>query len=117
MTGSAGPFHDLELTPVPGGTRLRLRVKPGARKNAIVGVHGGALKLSVIAPPEKGKANDAVVALLANALDVPASAIEIVAGQTSQDKVVTIELEPGEVRVRVPPAGEKRGGPKAAPNY
>jgi uncharacterized protein (TIGR00251 family) len=100
-TGSPGPFDDLELTPVPGGTRLRLRVKPGARKNAIVGVHGGALKISVTAPPEKGKANDAVVALLAKALDVPASALVIVAGETSQDKVIAAGLSAGEIRERL----------------
>ena len=46
---------ELELTPVAGGTRLRLRVKPGARKTAIVGVHGGALKVAVAAAPKKEK--------------------------------------------------------------
>jgi uncharacterized protein (TIGR00251 family) len=100
-SGSPGPFHDLELTPVPGGTRLRVRVKPGARKDAIVGVHGGALKISVTAPPEKGKANDAVVALLAKAFDVPMSAVEIVAGETSQDKVVVVELRAEGILARV----------------
>jgi len=92
---------DLDLTPVPGGTRLRLRVKPGARANEILGVHGGALKVSVTAAPEKGKANDAVVALLAKALDVAASTIAIVAGQTSQDKVVTVGIEPAALRARL----------------
>jgi uncharacterized protein (TIGR00251 family) len=83
---------DLELTAVPGGTRLRVRVKPGARKAAIVGVHGGALKLSVAAVAERGKANRAVVELLAGALGLPHSAVKITAGKTSQDKVVEIAL-------------------------
>ena len=100
-SGSPAPFHDLELTPVPGGTRLRLRVKPGARKNAILGVHGGALKVSVTAPPERGKANEAVVALLAKALDVPTSAVEIVAGEASKDKIVTVVLKAGELQARL----------------
>jgi len=91
----------LELTPVTGGTRLRLRVKPGARRNAIVGEHGGALKVSVNAPPDRGRANDAVIGLLAESLDVPASAIEIVAGATSQDKTVVVALTPDTVRARL----------------
>jgi len=82
----------LELTAVPGGTRLRLRVKPGAKTNALVGAHGGALKVAVAAPPERGKANRAVVKLLAATLGLPASAVTITAGETSQDKVVVIAL-------------------------
>ena len=92
-------MHDeLELVSVAGGTRLRLRVKPGARKTAIVGVHGGALKVAVAAAPEKGKANRAVVKLLAEVLDLPASAVTIAAGETSQDKVAEIALNPIAVR-------------------
>ena len=83
---------DLELTAVAAGTRLRVRVKPGARKTAIVGVHGGALKVSVAAVAEKGKANRAVVDLLAGALGLPSSAVRIAAGKTSQDKVIEVEL-------------------------
>jgi hypothetical protein len=84
--------NDLELTPVANGTRLRVRVKPGARKSAIGGAHGGALKVSVATVAEKGKANRAVVELLADTLGLPASAVSIVAGKTSQDKVVEIAL-------------------------
>lgn len=91
----------LDLVVTPQGTRLRLRVKPGARKNAIVGVHGGALKVSVAAPPERGKANAAVVTLLAEALGVPASAITIASGAASQDKVARIDLDPDSIRKRL----------------
>ena len=94
-------IDDLVLTPVAGGTRLRLRVKPGARRTAILGVHGGALKLSVAAPPEKGKANREVVKLLAAALDLPASAVTIAAGESSQDKIAEIALDAAEVRARL----------------
>ena len=83
---------DLELTPVPGGTRLRLRVKAGAKKTAIDGAHDGALKLQVAAAPEKGKANRAVVKLLAETLGLPASAVIITAGTASPDKVIEIAL-------------------------
>jgi len=83
---------DLELTPVAGGTRLRVRVKPGARKSAIGAAHGGALKVSVATVAERGKANRAVVELLADAFGLPASAVTIVAGKTSQDKIVELAL-------------------------
>jgi hypothetical protein len=89
---------ELELIPVAGGTRLRLRVKPGARKTAIVGAHGGALKIAVAAAPERGKANRAVVRLLAAALGLPVSAVTIAAGTTSQDKIAEIALNPVAVR-------------------
>lgn len=91
----------LDIVPVPGGTRLRLRVHPKARKDAITGVHAGALKVSVTASPEKGKANDAVVELLAKALDLPKGSIEIVGGETSQDKTVVVGLDPDAVRSRL----------------
>ena len=89
---------ELELTAFAGGTRLRLRVKPGARKTAIVGAHGGALKISVAAAPERGKANRAVITILAAALRLPASAVTIAAGETSQDKIAEIALGPAAVR-------------------
>ena len=84
--------EELELTPFPGGTRLRLRVKAGAKKTAILGVHGGALKLSVAAAPERGKANRAVVKLLAEALGLPASTVTVVEGKSSPDKVAAVAL-------------------------
>jgi len=73
------------------GARLRLRVKPGGRRDRLVGPYGGALKLEVQAPPDRGKANAAVIALLARLLDVPRSAVVLVGGTTSQDKIVEIQ--------------------------
>jgi uncharacterized protein (TIGR00251 family) len=84
---------DLELTPLPEGTRLRLRVTAGAKKTAIVGAHGGALKLSVTAVPERGRANRAVMKLLADALGLPTSAVTISSGKSSPDKVAEIALD------------------------
>src|SRR5262245_46987871 len=91
----------LTLTAVDGGTRLRLRVKPGARRTEIVGVHGGALKVAVNAPPERGKANGVVVGLLARTLDLPVDAITIVGGAASQDKVVLGPLPIDEMKRRL----------------
>ena len=70
--------------------RLQIRVSPGATANAVVGRHGAAWKLRVAAAPEGGKANDAVVRLLAEALHVPARDVEIVSGHGSRDKTVAL---------------------------
>ncbi|CAG1770206.1 hypothetical protein BAC2_00891 [uncultured bacterium] len=69
---------------------MRLRVAPKAARARIMGEHAGALKLAVTEAPERGKANAAVVELLARELGVPKKHISIVHGETSQDKVVEI---------------------------
>jgi uncharacterized protein (TIGR00251 family) len=91
----------LELTETDGGTRLRLRVKPGARKNGVLGVHDGALRVGVTAAPEKGKANRAVLEALADALDLAPSSLEILSGHASSDKSVRAPLPPSEIRARL----------------
>lgn len=95
------PEGGLDLTAVAGGTRLRLRVRPGSRSSAIVGLHGGALKIAVSAPPERGKANEAVAALLAEALGLPRASVAVVSGAASQDKVVVLALPVGEAKKRL----------------
>lgn len=71
--------------------RLRLKVVPGAARSGVVGWLGPALKIRVTAPPEKGKANAAVTALLAAELGLPPAAVKIVSGGGSPNKVVEIE--------------------------
>ena len=72
-------------------TTLRLRVVPGARRPGVVGRHGDAWKLRVSAPAEAGRANDAVLALLAETLDVPRRDLELTSGHASRDKVVALD--------------------------
>ena len=74
------------LTPHSQGVILQVRAQPGARKNAVTGEHARALKVAVSAPPEKGKANIAVAALLAEALGCNFSQIEIASGESSRQK-------------------------------
>jgi uncharacterized protein (TIGR00251 family) len=71
--------------------RLNLRVSPGAARSAVVGRHGAGWKVRVAAAPEGGKANDAVVRLLAGALRVRAKDVAIVSGHGSRDKIVALE--------------------------
>jgi uncharacterized protein (TIGR00251 family) len=65
-------------------------VVPGSSRNEIVGWLGDALKIKVTAPPEKGKANEAVVELLAAALDIATDDVIVVSGHASPAKVVAV---------------------------
>jgi uncharacterized protein (TIGR00251 family) len=85
--------EELDVVEVEGGVRLRLRVKAGGRRNALLGSHGGALKLSVTAARERGKANRAVLALLAKRLGIAPSSVELISGSASPDKVVLLPLD------------------------
>lgn len=90
-------------------TRLRLRVSPGASRSGVVGRHGTAWKLRVAAPPENGRANDAVATLLASVLDVPKSGVLLVSGHGSRDKTVELYgLDLAEAERRLT-AATKRG--------
>ena len=88
-------------------TRLRLRVSPGAARSRIVGRHGNAWKVRVGAPPESGKANEALLELLAATLEIPRNRIEIVAGLGSRDKTIVVDgLSEAELEARLSaPAG------------
>jgi uncharacterized protein len=66
----------------------------------VVGVHGGALKLSVKTPPEKGRANKDVVSLVAETFGLTPSDVTILSGETSSDKIVRLALSPREAAVR-----------------
>ncbi len=74
-----------------GTAVIRLHVQPGAGKTAVVGRHGDAVKVRVAAPPEGGRANDAVVALVAASFDVKLAAVTLLSGQSSRAKRVQIE--------------------------
>ena len=79
---------------------------PGAARPAVVGRHGDAWKLRVTAAPEHGKANDAVVELLAETLDVPRSSVTLVSGAGSRNKIVELSgIEPDEIERRLATAG------------
>jgi uncharacterized protein len=80
----------LVVSEIPGGVEIDVIAKPKARKVGIVGVHDGALRIAVTAAPEKGKANDAIAKVLADSLDLPVSAVSIIAGHGSRRKRVRI---------------------------
>ncbi|MBI1798921.1 MAG: DUF167 domain-containing protein [Candidatus Eisenbacteria bacterium] len=84
-------------------TKLAVRVQPGARRAEIRGwMEDGALRLTVTAPPEDGRANRAVIELLASALELKPRALSLARGGASRSKWIEIDgLEPAEVRRRI----------------
>jgi len=78
------------LRDTPDGCILPVRVHPGAKRNAITGVHDGALKISLTTPPTDGRANDALIAFLAERLGIPRARIALLTGATSRCKSLRI---------------------------
>ncbi len=76
----------ITITEHAEGLVLPVRAQPGARRNWVQGEKGGALKVAVTAPPEDGRANQALVELLRDVLDLKRSQVELLSGQTSRDK-------------------------------
>lgn len=76
---------------VAGGAEVRVKVVPGASRDRIAGVLGDALKVQVAAAPERGKANAAVEALIADALGVARSAVTVVSGPTQPRKTIRVD--------------------------
>lgn len=81
---------------------LTLHIQPGAKKTEIAGEHGEALKIRLAAPPVDGKANDCLIAFLAERLGVAKSRVELVSGQSSRAKRVRVAaLSADAVRARL----------------
>lgn len=100
MTGSAAWRETAD------GLDVFLRVTPNAGMSRIDGIErrddgSTVLRIRVTAPPDKGKANKAVLALLAKALGVPKSSIEIVAGETARQKTVHVTADAGALAQRL----------------
>jgi uncharacterized protein len=88
-------------------TRLHLRVIPGGSRSEIVGRHGDAWKVRIAAPPERNRANNALLDLLATALGISRARIALVRGRTSRDKTIVVDgLTAEDVEARLAsPAG------------
>jgi uncharacterized protein (TIGR00251 family) len=76
----------IDLQATAHGVVLPVQAQPGARQNAITGEHAGRLRVAVTQAPEKGKANKALIEVLAAALDLKKSQIALVTGETSSQK-------------------------------
>jgi uncharacterized protein (TIGR00251 family) len=76
----------IDLQETPQGVVVPVQAQPGARQNAVTGEHAGRLRVAVTQAPEKGKANKALIAVLADALGLKKSQVALVAGETSSQK-------------------------------
>jgi uncharacterized protein (TIGR00251 family) len=72
------------------GVSFAVKVQPRAKKNAITGNVGDALKLALTAPPVEGKANQAVIEFFAGFFEIPRSSVSIASGETSRNKLVRV---------------------------
>lgn len=95
-------IESLELQADQDSCVIRVRAHPGARKNEVRGIHDGALRVAVTQVPEKGKANQAIVSLLARTLGVGKSSIQVIAGEQQPNKKLRIEnMTPEQLRHRI----------------
>ena len=100
----------IDLAPHAEGTVLPVRARPGARRNEIRGEQDGMLKVCVTQAPEKGKANKALIALLAGGLSLRKSQLELIAGETSAKKRFLVrDVTPEELARRIGALGPFRG--------
>lgn len=83
-----------------GDLQVTVHVQPGAKTTSCAGVHGDALKIRLHAPPVDGKANQALVAWLAKTLGCPQGAIELIRGQTSRRKTLSISTSQADALIR-----------------
>ena len=88
--GNTIPDRLRALMSAPVASSLTLRVQPGARRSEIVDWHGDSVRVRVAVPPTRGKANAAVITLLADCLQVARADVTIVRGLSSRDKIVLI---------------------------
>lgn len=94
----------IPIRDTPGGAVFVVKMHPHAKKNAITGVVGDALKLAVTAPPVDGRANDACIEFFANLFLVPRSSVTIASGETGRRKVIRIAgLSADELRRKLEP--------------
>ncbi len=97
-------FH-LDLQQSDLGVLVPVKVVPGASRSRVVGILDGALKVAVAAPPEKGKANKALIKILAETFNLPKNRVSIEQGRSSHHKIVLLHgADADHVRDRLAPS-------------
>lgn len=102
MTGRGITHVEAEPWPEGDGSAFRVKVRAGARREAVGGAHDGRLRVSVTTAPERGKANKAVLSVLARALEAPVSSLAVLAGETDTRKRIGVRgMAPGVLAKRL----------------
>jgi uncharacterized protein (TIGR00251 family) len=91
----------MDITEHAEGIVLTVRVRPGAKRSAVIGEHAGGIKIAVAAPPVDGKANEALIEFLREALQLKRSQLEIIRGDKSRQKHVLLRGVSREVVARL----------------
>ena len=91
----------LKIYKADDGVTFKVKVRPGAGKNEIVGIQGDILKVKINAPPVKGKANKALIDFLAKELGVKRSQVEILSGHTSKVKTIKVVGEGSKIEKKI----------------
>jgi uncharacterized protein (TIGR00251 family) len=124
-TGAMSSDLSAAVREVPGGVELSVFCQPKAARSALIGMHGGALKAKVKAPPVEGRANRELLELLAGALGVPQDRVTLVSGKQSRNKRIRVDGVDAESALTailgaLDPLAEgsrnaRQGGPKIPP--
>lgn len=116
-----GAVGRLGVIETAAGCTFHVHVAPRSHRDAVVGLHGDALKVRLKAPPVEGQANQALQSLLADLLDVSRDDVEIVAGHTSRSKTVRVAgVRAAQVRALLkdmddePTSGRSGGGTRTS---
>ena len=108
-SAAPGPLPPF-FSPAPGGTRLRLHAVPRASSTGPAGMQGSALKVRVQAPPEDGRANEALREWAAGALGAAKRDVSLVSGASSREKTLFVRgVAPEDAAAALSPAGAERG--------
>lgn len=105
---SAYPF----LRETASGVTIAVHAQPRAKKSEVAGLHGGALKVRIAAPPVEGAANEAIIAFFAKLLEVPRSAVTLKQGGRSRHKTLEIQGDTAELASRIAAQVAARSGGK-----
>ena len=90
ICGADDLIGELSVRDAPEGCVVPVRVHPGAKRDAVTGTHDGAVKIALTTPPVDGRANEALVAFLANKLGVPRGKVTLLTGASSRMKTVRV---------------------------
>lgn len=96
------PGSEIAISASADGAILPVYAQPGARRSGIVGTHSRWLKVAVTQPPEKGKANEALIAVIADELGLKRSQVRLLSGESNRQKTFLLNgLSPEDLRMRL----------------
>jgi len=93
--------YDAAWVVASGGVYINIHAQPGARREKICGMHGDAMKIAVRQAPQDGKANDAIIDFLADALCLSRQDVDMSSGHTSRRKRLFVKGDTKQITLRI----------------